>query len=223
MIEQYKSADEFDPDKEDFPTTSDFLVGKVLQPIVAKWKSSASQVTQVPKPPADFGTPASIEAGRQVFFNKGGCVKCHGPTELGDGQLVWDMWNEPIDKLHTQLADREQALANLSGDARADESKKLRELSYAFDVDSLPPRKGEPRNLRQGIYRGGRQPYELFYRLHNGIFPSQMPGIASTPGMTMDDIWHVVDFVLDLPYRSRQPVPHRFAHANRAARATIST
>ena len=27
-----------------------------------------------------------------------------------------------------------------------------------------------------------------------------MPGIATTPGMTMDDIWHLVDFVLDLPY-----------------------
>ncbi len=200
LIEQYKSADEFDPDKEDFPTTHEFLVEKVLQPIVDKWKGAASQVTQVPAPPSDFGTPSSIDRGKQVFFTTGGCVKCHGPTELGDGQQVYDMWNEPIDKLHIQLADRERALTDLSGDARSEEVKKLRELQTALETDSLPPRKNDPRNLRQGIFRGGRQPYEIFYKLHNGIFPSQMPGIATTPGMTMDDIWHLVDFVLDLPY-----------------------
>jgi hypothetical protein len=154
----------------------------------------------VPLPPPDFGSPASIDRGKQVFFTTGGCVKCHGPTELGDGQQVFDMWNEPIDKMHIQLTDREHALADLSGDARTEEVKKLRELETALETDSLPPLKAEPRNLRQGIFRGGRQPFEIFYKLHNGIFPAQMPGIATTPGMTMDDIWHLVDFVLDLPY-----------------------
>src|SRR5262245_54350928 len=34
LIEQYKLADAFDPDKQDFPTTRDFLVDTVLKPIV---------------------------------------------------------------------------------------------------------------------------------------------------------------------------------------------
>ncbi len=115
-------------------------------------------------------------------------MKCHGPTALGDGQLVWDMWNESVHKLDQKIAE-------------SNEPAKLGELKVALRDDALPPRESEPRNLRQGIYRGGRQPYELFFRLYNGIFPAQMPGIGSTPGMTTDDIWHLVDFILDLPYQ----------------------
>lgn len=188
LIEQYKLADAFDPDKEDFPTTRDFLLDTVLKPIVDKWQGAASKVTQVAKPPDDFGTQASINAGREVFYDqakaKGGCVKCHGPTALGDGQLVLDDWNKAIDDLTKKAA---------GGD--------LPQLSHALAVDSLPPRESQPRNLRQGIFRGGRQPYEIFYRLSNGINGANMPGIAQTPGMTSDDIWHVIDFVLDLPYQ----------------------
>ncbi|HTQ37522.1 MAG TPA: cytochrome c [Pirellulales bacterium] len=187
LINQYKLADAFDPDKEDFPTTKEFLVNTVISPIAAKWKNAPSQSTQVPTPPKDFGSTASIERGKQVFYTTGGCVKCHGPTALGDGQLVWDMWSEAIHKMDVKVAES------------ADPAK-LSELSYALRVDALPPREGEPRNLRAGILRGGREPYELFYRLNNGIFPSQMPGIGTTPGMTSDDIWHLIDFILDLPY-----------------------
>src|SRR5262249_49368423 len=157
--------------KEDFPTTRDFLVDTVLKPIVDKWQGAASKVTQVAKPPEDFGTQASIDAGRQVFYDlakaKGGCVKCHGPTALGDGTPVLDDWNKLIDDLTRKAA---------GGD--------LPELSHALAVDSLPARWSEPRNLRQGIFRGGRQPYEIFYRLSNGINGANMPGIAQTPGMT---------------------------------------
>src|SRR5206468_1618028 len=92
LIKQYSLADEFDPGKDDFPTTRDFLISKVVEPIVAKWKGAPSTAITVSPPPTDFGTVASIEKGRQVFYDlgnaKGGCVKCHGPTALGDGQIV---------------------------------------------------------------------------------------------------------------------------------------
>jgi len=193
LIDQYKQADAFDPDKEDFPTTHEFLVDTVLKPVVDKWQGAISKVTQVPKPPDNFGTEASIDAGRRVFFDlnkeqtaaKGGCVKCHGPTALGDGQLVLDDWNKAIDDLMKKTAGGE-----------------LPELAHALAADSLPPKESQPRNLRQGIFRGGRQPYEIFYRLSNGINGANMPGIAQTPGMTSDDIWHIIDFVLDLPYEA---------------------
>ncbi|HZZ30025.1 MAG TPA: c-type cytochrome [Pirellulales bacterium] len=190
LIAQYKTADEFDPDKEDFPTTRKFLVDTVLNAPngpATLWKGAATQATAVPTPPQDFGSAVSIEAGKQVFYGKGACVKCHGPTALGDGQLVWDMWSEAIHKMDIKIAD-------------STDPSKFSELSHALRVDALPPRAGEPRNLRAGILRGGRAPYELFYRLNNGIFPSQMPGIGTTPGMTTDDIWHLIDFILDLPY-----------------------
>jgi mono/diheme cytochrome c family protein len=189
---------------DDFPKTRDFLVGEMLTPIVGKWQGAAAQVTQVPNPPTDFGSAASIERGKTVFYSTGGCVKCHGPTALGDGQVVYDLWNEPIAQESKKLIERERKLredTTLSSEARAAEAKQLDALSYALHVAALPPREGQPRNLRQGIYHGGRQPYELFYRLANGIFPAQMPGIAQTPNMTTDDIWHVIDFVLDLPYQ----------------------
>jgi len=188
------AGDELD-ENADFPQTRDFLVNDILNGATGpgtRWKDLNSKVTQVPKPPGDFGTQTSIDAGRRVFFDlnkeqtaaKGGCVKCHGPTALGDGQLVLDDWNKMIDDLTKKAADRD-----------------MPELSHALAVDSLPARESQPRNLRQGIFRGGRQPYEIFYRLSNGINGANMPGIAQTPGMTSDDIWHVIDFVLDLPYQ----------------------
>src|SRR5262249_10357433 len=42
LIEQYKVADAFDPDKEDFPTTHEFLVDTVLKPVVDKWQGAAT-------------------------------------------------------------------------------------------------------------------------------------------------------------------------------------
>lgn len=179
-------------ENDDFPETRDFLVNDILNGPTGpgtKWKDLNSKVTQVAKPPDDFGTQASIDSGRQVFYDqgkaKGGCVKCHGPTALGDGQSVLDDWNKMIDDLAKKAADRD-----------------LLELAHALAVDSLPAKESQPRNLRQGIFRGGRQPYEIFYRLSNGINGANMPGIAQTPGMTSDDIWHVIDFVLDLPYEA---------------------
>lgn len=172
LINQYKLADAFDPDKEDFPQTREFLVDTVLNVPngpVTLWKNAVSQVTAVPKPPADFGTEASVELGRKVYYDKGGCVKCHGPTALGDGQLVWDMWNESIHKLDQKVSE-------------SSDRSKLAGLTYALRTDSLPPRESEPRNLRQGIYRGGRQPYELFFRLYNGVFPRRCQASAAHRG-----------------------------------------
>ncbi len=250
LINEFASADEFDPDKEDFPKTREFLVGKVLTPLVAKWQGATSQVTPVPPPPADFNSSASIERGKQIFYSTGGCVKCHGPTALGDGQLVWDLWSEATEKMLKDIPSRLKELdadedklnesvkelektdiddlikamekgteEKPSAEARAllrkelaeGTAKKLESLHKQLQtlhdfrkmlreapLTTLPPRENHPRNLRQGIFRGGRQPYELFYRLSNGIFPSQMPG--QPPTFPPDDIWHLIDYVLDLPY-----------------------
>ena len=55
----------------------------------------------------------------------------------------------------------------------------------------------QPRNLTHGIYRGGRRPIDLFCRIHAGIKGSRMPSFKNTPH---EDIWHVVNYVLSIPF-----------------------
>lgn len=55
----------------------------------------------------------------------------------------------------------------------------------------------QPRNLTYGIYRGGRRPIDLFARIHAGIKGSRMPSFKNTPH---EDIWHVVNYVLSIPF-----------------------
>lgn len=57
----------------------------------------------------------------------------------------------------------------------------------------------QPRNLHTGIYRGGRRPIDLFCRIHGGIKGSKMPSFKNTPH---EDIWHVVNYVLSIPFGS---------------------
>ena len=39
----------------------------------------------------------------------------------------------------------------------------------------LPPRNAIPRNLREGSYRGGRRPIDIFWRVSAGIAGTPMP------------------------------------------------
>ena len=64
--------------------------------------------------------------------------------------------------------------------------------------DALRPRTIPPRNLRQGLYRGGRRPLDIYYRIHAGINGAPMPAAAGT--VAPEDIWHIVNYVRSLPY-----------------------
>ncbi|HAP08411.1 MAG TPA: hypothetical protein DCR20_11320 [Planctomycetaceae bacterium] len=57
----------------------------------------------------------------------------------------------------------------------------------------------QPRNLHTGIFRGGRRPIDLFCRIHAGIKGSRMPSFKNTPH---EDIWHIVNYVLSIPFES---------------------
>jgi mono/diheme cytochrome c family protein len=59
-----------------------------------------------------------------------------------------------------------------------------------------------PANLTMGIFRGGRRPIDLFWRIRGGIVPSQMP--AAT-GVTDEQTWDIVNFVQALPYPAMLP------------------
>jgi mono/diheme cytochrome c family protein len=167
---------------DEVPMQRDVVLNEYLVPTIAPWREAESQMI-APSPPTRDGSPeqllASIEAGRDLFSGekapKSGtklqCVKCHGPTGLGDpAEPYYDFWNKSkIDK----------------------------------DPDwfALPLQVNQPRNLRLGIFRGGRRPSDIYRRIHAGINATDMPGMGAAPvTLEPDEIWNVVDYVLQLPY-----------------------
>ena len=77
-------------------------------------------------------------------------------------------------------------------------------------LGGLKPRNIMPRNLRHGIYRGGRRPIDVYWRILHGIDGSPMPAasmkLEGAPpeaiGLTSEDVWHLVDYVRSLPYEN---------------------
>lgn len=145
--------------------------------VTGLWTSSAEQIVE-PSERAERDEAqlaADIAAGHQLFLGKGTCLKCHGPTGLGDGgQVLFDDWNKD----------------------------KNAENAHLF---SLPAQQLNPRNLRLGIYRGGRRPLDIYRRVYAGIKGTPMPAGSTT--LTPEETWQVVDYVLSLPYESNGEPP----------------
>ena len=222
-------------DPEHSPAQRAAIQSMLAEDVVAGWRDAAGEVV-VPEPslvPAQDRTPAevaaSVAAGRELFLGtRANCFKCHGPTGLGDGEQVdQDIWNKAnlefvsdTDVVARQVESLEASLAKLEGDALTDARQRLREKSGELverrEVIAalLPPRDADPRNLQKGVYRGGRQPVDLFRRVHQGIAGTPMPaGGPASPGadgtLTEEEIWQLVDYVRSLAHRptSQAPLP----------------
>ena len=163
---------------------------------VALWLEADAQQTAVPPPPANWGTPESIAEGKRLFYTPlASCAKCHGDGALGDGQTTdYDEWTKEIRPNVPHAL--EQFLA----------------------LGALPPRNILPRNLRQGVYRGGRRPVDLYWRIKNGIAGTPMPAAAQE--LTSDQIWHLVAYVRSLPYEALSR-PKRPDHRPAVARKRL--
>lgn len=68
-------------------------------------------------------------------------------------------------------------------------------VNFKFDPWATMVR---PANLTTGVYRGGRRPVDLYYRVHSGINGSGMLLLGNK--LSPDQIWDVVNFVRVLPY-----------------------
>jgi mono/diheme cytochrome c family protein len=190
------------------PETREFLVDETLSPIAEKWKSAAAAQIPVPAMPADIDLVASIAKGRELFYgDKANCVKCHGVTALGDGQANdYDDWNKAIVEINKEIEGGlakagETSTSGMSAEDAADHRKQvawLGKFSHVVEGDALRPRTIPPRNLRQGVYRGGRRPLDLYYRIHAGINGAPMPAAKGT--IPPEDIWHIVNYIRSLPY-----------------------
>jgi mono/diheme cytochrome c family protein len=176
------------------PETRDLLVEEILEPIVAKWAAAEDEVIEVPEMPSGIDLADSIAKGRELFHgDKANCVKCHGVTALGDGQANdYDDWNKNIVKIEDRLSKL------TAGDLDGAERRWIGEFEHVLAGDALKPRTIPPRNLRHGIYRGGRRPIDVYYRIHAGINGAPMPAASGT--VAPEDIWHIVNYVRSLPY-----------------------
>jgi mono/diheme cytochrome c family protein len=222
-------ANEVDPSDVLDPATNaeqkDIIVNDLLVQVVEGWKTAAEQVVA---PSADATPPAersaeqlhaSVNAGRELFFGKANCVKCHGPTGLGDGQEGnYDDWSNvtatfisDTEKMVSTIQDEKKNLGKLSGEDRkmAETELAARQQNLAIRDELiphlLPPRKAIPRNLREGTYRGGRRDIDLFWRVFGGIPGMGMPASGpSDPGgqgtLTEQEMWQLVDYIQSLPF-----------------------
>jgi mono/diheme cytochrome c family protein len=192
---------------EQLELSRDVLVDTLLQPAVDQWAEAEDSII-APPPPPEMPLEESIALGRELFYGeKANCVKCHGPTALGDGVLTdYDDWNKPLGEKADQLKGlRAQLAAARAGDATVEEIADLQnELTAGeqawLQMQSLmlPLRPIVPRNLRLGIYRFGRRPLDLYRRVHEGINGAPMPGVGTV--LSPDEMWHVVNYVRSLPY-----------------------
>lgn len=184
--------------EEDIEAKREVIVENYLQPVIDAWAAADEQVVN---PPArsESQTPQdlreSIAKGRDLFFKKESqCTKCHGPTALGDGNDGGPEKDQLFDDWNKE--------------------KKPEELAYWL----LPKQDLRPRNLRMGIYRGGRRPLDIFRRIHQGIAGTPMPAGGRdeknpTGALKPEEIWNLVDYVRSLPFEEgSEPVPFEAAH-----------
>ena len=209
------------------PELKELLVNDLLANIMTGWQEAASQIIlpeEPALPPADR-TPEQIAEsaakGRELFYSaaKGNCMQCHGPTGLGDGQQTdFDNWSkatkefiDKTDNLVLEIQELKQRLPELEGDERTEADAELTRMATELEQRHelvgtlLPPRNAIPRNLRDGSYRGGRRPVDIFWRVSAGIAGTPMPaGGPATEGaqatLTQEEIWQIVDYVHSLPF-----------------------
>jgi mono/diheme cytochrome c family protein len=229
--ENVNAGDKFDPAGNAELRT--LIVEQLLKPIAESWQGAKEQVMAPEDAVAkalENRTPAqiaeSVNKGRDLFYGpKANCVKCHGATALGDGQQDdYDDWSKEtlkfIKETDSKVAEIGSLQKELSG-AKGDDIQKVKdqliaakkELTDRQEVITslLPPRHAIPRNLREGIYRGGRRPLDLFWRIAAGIRGMPMPGIGPAAQgaqgtLSQQEIWQIIDYVQSLPFEpSSQP------------------
>jgi mono/diheme cytochrome c family protein len=217
-------GDDLDPAKNEDQRKA--ITSMLTDDVVAGWKEANEDVIQPEesKLPGHDRTAQEIAEsatkGRELFYGtKANCIKCHGPTALGDGQQDdYDIWSKATKKfeddtamLPASIKSLKEAMASQQGDeleaSRKELTAKTKELSEreAVIAQLLPPRNAIPRNLRDGVFRGGRRPWDIYHRINQGISGTPMPGggpaSAGAQGTLSDEeIWSIVDYVKSVAF-----------------------
>jgi mono/diheme cytochrome c family protein len=147
--------------------------------LAERWANAELETAVVfPSTPRVPDTPESRAEGRRLYYDaKTKCDTCHGPQGLGDGGQTVSVQKDPA-------TNQDYPLPGL------------------YDNWGNPL---QPRNLTTGIYRGGRRPIDLYRRMYAGIKGTPMPPFGTV--LTDDEIWHLVNYVLSIPFEARERRP----------------
>lgn len=175
--------------RQEGPSEGAAVVDEVLQRVVRSWQDAGIDLPPVGQAATlqDGRLNESIVRGKEIFHGKiANCVGCHGPEGNGDLEtLDYDDWSK---EYSTQL-----------GLTPSD-----REAMQPFrDAGALTPRPIKPRNLQQGVFRGGGDAETLFRRITQGIAGTPMPAVELVAeenglGLTEDQVWDLVRYVQSL-------------------------
>ncbi len=128
----------------------------------------------VPRTPT---SPESIANGRKIFLSKDAkCASCHGETGRGNGPST-------------------EAFNDLPGQPPGTKSDKPGLFDNWGNIV-------KPRNLTAGVFRGGRRPIDIYRRIHSGIKGTPMQAFGTT--LKEEQIWDVVNYVLNIPFEDKQ-------------------
>ena len=192
---------------------------EVLRPLTPRTPATQESILNGKKLFLGLGTP-KLE-----------CAGCHGPRAQGNGPsfVPYSMFREVVfggdpalqdkrleDYLQQEgnraVEDEEPELAKI--DSPGDREKKVAEVKAArissarllwtggsLDDWKNPLRPANINNGTQTMYKGGRRPIDIYWRIAKGINGAKMPGHAQLFKEHPEQMWDLVNFVLALPYQ----------------------
>ncbi len=200
-LSQQGSEDEFR--SQEFASQWQPIQDSVIK-IASRWADARDTNVPQPIPPIDLPLVGrelessavrerlaeSIAHGRELFQGKvANCASCHGMEAAGDGVVTdYDDWTKDW-TVQAGLDPRDKS-----------------QHKPMLALGALKPRNIMPRDLRTGITRGGSRPEDLYLRIVCGIEGTPMPAAPLQPdnafGLTENDVWDLVNFLLSLPNNS---------------------
>ena len=215
-------------DKDDVAVLSADTVNELMVNVLNNWKSVDSLVVRpktkrVPPTEESVLRGRDIFLGINAVGEKANCTDCHGFRAKGDGgsfidKKIFDKVrfgrktiDEAIEIRFKEIQDEERSAHIVPGEGHShatftptlsdgdfkDFKRRLETLWKPGSVDDWghPLR---PANLNLGVYKGGRRPIDLYWRIVKGINGAKMPSFSK---LTEEQVWDVVNFVLALPYQ----------------------
>ncbi len=188
---------EDEPEKTKFAVQAE-LAGEHVVSVGEAWLEADEKVLEVKVPEdqpvvragANLNDPAlaaSIAHGKEVFLGAvAACSKCHGNDGKGDGQTTdYDEWTKEWTlRANIQPTDVKAQVPLIARGA-------------------LPPKVIRPRNFHEGVFRGGKEPEDLYRRIILGVDGTPMPAATMKSGsvevgLTEKDVWDLVNYIKSL-------------------------
>ncbi len=175
--EDFETAEGIKEEFLELANDPDELLSELMDSVdvmVSRWESAQEPDSQVvPKEKWVGNDPASVERGRKLYLSADlNCFACHGEAGFGDGPQTFAITKD-------LMTGKDNPLPGL------------------YDAWGNP---SPPRNLHQGIYRGGRRPIDLYARIHAGIKGTAMPAFGTK--LKDQEIWDIVNFVYSVPFEA---------------------